>query len=233
MKYYIAVPTIVAYKELVKCIETIKESDVPELDVCIYNNGKNEAIVDFLTQLSADERFYYIQAEQNMGCSASWNIMINRAFMKGADRVLVINDDLVFADPEGIKRMMDTSAHNPQSLIIGNVNAFSAFVLTPWVYRLVGEFDEGFWPAYFEDNDYHYRCKLQGVETIRVEAGIQTEGSASIKTDSSLNQLNGQSFSINRQRYMDKWGGTPGEEIFLVAWDGKEPNESTKTIMGQ
>ena len=43
---------------------------------------------------------------------------------------------------------------------------FAAFLLSRECWERVGPFDEKFYPAYFEDNDYHYRIQLEGWRAI-------------------------------------------------------------------
>lgn len=44
--------------------------------------------------------------------------------------------------------------------------ALFAFTRDAW--DVVGDFDEGFYPAYFEESDYCYRARLRGIETVMV-----------------------------------------------------------------
>ena len=219
---WIAIPTITAYNELVACVDSILNSNLENISLVIAINGGNSDILDYCQKLTHEKlrEFKYFFNSDNLGCSASWNLMAQYAFMNGAKSVLIINDDLIFSDPDGIVNMFKVSAENPEALIIGNVNAFSSFVLTTKVYKQVGQFDENFWPAYFEDNDYHHRCDLEGIKTIKVEAGIMTVGSVSIKTNERLAALNNLTFKYNQQYFEDKWGGPPGCTKFSKAFDG-------------
>ncbi len=66
---------------------------------------------------------------------------------------------------------------NPQDILIYDSNLkkdvpeaecpdFSNFVINREIFREVGEFDEGFRPAYHEDRDFHFRIKLAGISAI-------------------------------------------------------------------
>jgi GT2 family glycosyltransferase len=79
-------------------------------------------------------------------------------------------------------------------------------------YTLVGQFDEAFYPAYFEDNDYKYRLKLKNVDS-QIQTFLDPiiyRNSMSMQKDKAL----ASGFMKNRDYYIAKWGGRPGEEKF-------------------
>lgn len=89
---------------------------------------------------------------------------------------------------------------------------FSAFMVNRNCWEDVGEFDELFFPAYYEDNDYHYRMTLAGYEAICLPTamfyhyGSRTQNEALSRpiTDS----------SHQHKRYVGKWGGSPEHETY-------------------
>lgn len=87
------------------------------------------------------------------------------------------------------------------------------FILSYDTFVTVGEFDENFKGAYFEDNDYLYRCKQAGIiieETELMNPEVYHQ-SMSIRKDPSLNE----NFENNKQYYIQKWGGVPTEEQYV------------------
>ena len=73
-------------------------------------------------------------------------------------------------------------------------------------------FDEAIFPAYFEDNDFYHRFTSRFpdryiAELASFEPDVQ-RNSASCAKDSTLNAR----FATNRDYYICKWGGPPGEE---------------------
>ena len=95
---------------------------------------------------------------------------------------------------------------------------FSAFMINKKCWDVVGEFDENFNPAYFEDNDYHRRINLSGMKAIVFPPAVFYHyGSRTklerLKTESE--QLINHQFEKNRDYYVRKWGGLPGNETFL------------------
>lgn len=89
--------------------------------------------------------------------------------------------------------------------------------------------DWSFFPVYYDDNDYHYRCKLAGVEWIEDWATGSTHGdgvhgaSVTIRSDPAARLANDRSFQHNARAYVAKWGGGPGHERFTTPWDSGMP----------
>jgi hypothetical protein len=87
----------------------------------------------------------------------------------------------------------------------------------------VGLFDEwSFFPIYYDDDDLERRCHLGGVEWLTYDGGIQHNQSATL-VHAEFSEANGRTFPINRQAYIDKWGGLPGRETFTTPWNGDYP----------
>lgn len=102
---------------------------------------------------------------------------------------------------------------------------------------LVGLFDEwSFWPLYFDDNDYAYRCSLAGVNVNYNEWSIR-EGadgfatSMTVNSDKDIAFKNSRTYAINKAAYFDKWGGGPGEETFKTPWNQNVPIWATRPNM--
>ena len=91
------------------------------------------------------------------------------------------------------------------------------FLLSNKVHKIVGDFDERFFPAYYEDNDYHQRLKLDlfKVEQHEFMNPEIYRNSMTIEKNRSLNSR----FEINKQYYIEKWGGVPGEEKFSIPFN--------------
>jgi hypothetical protein len=150
-----------------------------------------------------------IQNKSNIGVAASWNVMCKMAFHMGYSHIAIINDDVIsqkYADD-----LEDYIDDIGAGLYLGYKN-FSMFILSLKTYDLVGKFDENFKGAYFEDKDYLWRCKQEGVIIEQSEI-LNPEvfySSKSIEKDPSLNK----NFESNKQYYIEKWGGVPSEEKF-------------------
>jgi GT2 family glycosyltransferase len=99
---------------------------------------------------------------------------------------------------------------------------FSAFALSRRCWKEVGEFDEIFAPAYFEDNDYHYRIKLAGMDAITYPpAMFYHYGSRTLEeaSENGKRTVTSEAFNRNRAMYGMKWGGRPGGETYTTPYD--------------
>jgi len=94
---------------------------------------------------------------------------------------------------------------------------FSAFMLDRRTWEEVGEMDELFAPAYFEDNDYHYRMKLLDFVAIVYPPALFYHFGSGTQNEANENKLPivpGPLFENNRASYARKWGGVPGQEKY-------------------
>jgi GT2 family glycosyltransferase len=94
---------------------------------------------------------------------------------------------------------------------------FACFMITKRCWKEVGRFDEKFFPAYFEDNDYHRRILMAGMQArIVPQAPYYHYGS---KTQHSGQGADHSQFQINQGYYKRKWGGLPGAEVYATPFN--------------
>jgi GT2 family glycosyltransferase len=87
--------------------------------------------------------------------------------------------------------------------------------LNPIALERLGCFDENFYPAYCEDQDYARRAALAGLEEGNCgDTEVFHAGSTAILTDYALRKQNEVSQSLNQAYYRRKWGGDPGTERY-------------------
>lgn len=171
-----------------------------------------------------------IHPQSNRGCAGSWNLLHKLA---APLPIVLVNADCAVA-PDTFERLFDT----PTPALVC-ANGFSCFRMDEAIWTQVGEFDEGYWPVYWEDTDYRYRCKLLGVpihewdleprtkisEGREISARGITHGKAG---DGGYNGWTGEKFTwfyerlhANQARYVAKWGcvgGEAGHETFTTPW---------------
>lgn len=157
----------------------------------------------------------------NLGTCASWNLIMNFGQISGYDGAFITGDDVTIDTEWGLSLMVEAAERDPDRLYFVQGLGFSGFCVTKQVLHRVGWFDEGFWPAYFEDNDYHWRAKQVGVEWSDVPIKVSHVGSGSLKgwkewEDYNANRV----FVTNQRRYVEKWGGGPGHEQWTEPWHG-------------
>jgi GT2 family glycosyltransferase len=181
--------------------------------------------------------------EKRMAVTVSWNLGINQAIRKGADYILVVNDDILFSPwtIDGLVSYFESAddsiaivtGHNVRGQIenpddifswpcpeFPNVDEehpdFACFMIKPSTIENIGNFDENFTPAYFEDNDYHRRINLLGYKArFTASAPYYHYGSRTQNNDSNIPVVPPFAFELNRAYYINKWQGDVGSETAL------------------
>jgi GT2 family glycosyltransferase len=150
----------------------------------------------------------------NLGVSASWNWVLKKAFENGYTHVAILNDDIVW--DQSIRKIESFIQKNPAGFYSFG-GTWCCFVLSYETFLTVGGFDEGFYPAYFEDNDYCYRCRLAAIPRVidPIFSPTVYRNSMTIEKDSNLNQ----NFDRNKKLFINKWGGEPGQEKYLFPYN--------------
>ena len=197
--FSIGIPTLNRFDLLLPSLK-LYIKDFPDVQIFIVDNGKQS--IPFI------ENITIIKTEQNIGVGASWNILCKYCFLK-SENALILNDDIY----------LGKSKENIEELIIKKPNTFltatpdwCAFIIPKSIYEKVGDFDECFFPAYYEDNSYAYRMKLKGIAKLSTPYlnPITYRVSKSIEKDSSIFNYR----KKNRDLYVEMWGGLPEREKF-------------------
>lgn len=154
-----------------------------------------------------------IRPEHNLGVAASWNA-IARATPDAAWWAIV-GFDVTFApgDLDRLTKHMETTGG---CALLGGFSAFG------WDHAAIegaGWFDENFHPAYFEDNDYDYRCRLANVPLVGLPAGLAHRISSTIGSSVTYSRENARTFPYNALYYKQKWGGLPRHERFTTPFN--------------
>jgi len=139
-------------------------------------NKRNDSITEFAMGFNG----------WNAGVAVGWNQLIKMALEWKATKILICNNDIAFG-PRTINGMV--GAYNrlresvPETVMVTAANKtknpnqlaeiaqewkyeehpdFSCFMITPETIERVGMFSEDYKPAFFEDNDMHWRILLMG-----------------------------------------------------------------------
>lgn len=179
---------------------------------------------------------------ENLGVSGGWNLGMKMAIEAGIERVIVPNDDVTFY-PGTLETIYNTLADKvfvtPTSLNGGKPWDKEEYVEAPdfscWAARpadlvdAVGWFDEGFFPAYFEDNDMHWRMRMAGLPgSRRLDTYTWHQGSATNNVDRDNPVVNEWQFMLCQNYYLDKWGGLPGAEKYATPFN--DPSKDYKWV---
>jgi GT2 family glycosyltransferase len=207
------------------------ESDRHRVGVHLFLHSAHGPTASACARLAARPQVRYRPIGWNQGLSRSWNEGLLDAFGRGADLVIVANDDIVFG-PGDLDRLAGTAAEHPESFIVTCAgphvgyryrlpsHGYACFAVNPIALERIGCFDENFFPAYCEDQDYSRRAALAGLpESNCPDTEVTHRGSASIGRDPFLAAANAQTHGRNLEYYRRKWGGDAGKERFTSPFD--------------
>jgi len=173
--------------------------DFIDTDLFIVDNG-NQGIMFTPAQI--------LTLEKNIGVGASWNLMLKKIF-ENNNYALILNDDIYLG--KKIHEIIALIQSKPDKFIRATPD-WCAFIIPKSVYEAVGDFDEIFYPAYYEDKSYEYRMKLKGIPII-VSPDLnpyQYSNSRSAEKDPTLLENR----KKNKKLFIEMWGGEPEREKF-------------------
>jgi GT2 family glycosyltransferase len=185
-----------------------------------FSGSKEQADKVNGVQYPSNIEVIWTRSENNLGVAASWNLFLKIAFeIKDYSAVIIANDDIILGN-NTLQSILEKAKEFPDAVISAGPedsrgNEFSLFYIPRSVHELIGNFDEQFYPAYFEDNDYQYRMKLNNVPLIKSGGdAYYHKGSATINTYTPERmKKHHHDFDENEFRYVQTWGGIPGKEV--------------------
>lgn len=225
------------------------ESKYP-LKIFLYNNGSKEGIDKTMSERVLEGDVEYVRSFTNIGVAAAWNRGLHHLFsFENINNVLVLNND-VLLHPEAIDRLVAAIDSNYFPIITGtdvakqcarpvDINTirlpdahyytdapeFSCFMISRAGYKMIGDFDTKFFPAYYEDNDYHYRAKLLKERLVKLNTALYYHyGSRTIRENKDVDDVVNTYYLQNERYYVTKWGGKPGEEKYKTPFN-EQKNE--------
>ena len=218
MKVTLLVPTLSRF-DLLKRLLRSEEDQTRRADNIIIIDNSNGKLGKLRGQ---------IVSANNLGVAGSWNLGLNM-LKNEKDHLLIIGNDDNKLTPIAIEEFVRLAEENPTHGFFGTHGAlFSLFAVRPDIaIKTIGYFDDGFYPAYYEDNDYHYRMKLAGLDFIYTnkelfELGVDGAGSqtlnSSITSDEDRDMIF-KGFQANKSRYKAKWGGEPHKEKYTTPFN--------------
>jgi GT2 family glycosyltransferase len=124
-------------------------------------------------------------------------------------------------NPGSLRSVAGLPPPNEDDVGIWHLCNWNFFAINAWVIFKVGWFDENFYPAYKEDQDYAYRCKLAGIERKDLPGASGTHlGSQTIASDPHYAARNHDThFNWNQSHYIMKWGADSGSERFATPYN--------------
>lgn len=119
---------------------------------------------------------FVLSMPTNLGVAASWNLGIKSS--PYAPWWMISNFDVTF--PRGsLDRLAEESESGALTLAQASP-PWSCFTIGENVVAEVGLFDEGFYPAYYEDLDYTRRCASGGAKVVHSTAPVHHDNSSTL-----------------------------------------------------
>lgn len=219
----LCIPTLNRYDKLEECVRSALWGKTPPEKIYIIDNGGELNLSEFCDKFPEDEdKLIFWVSSENLGVSKSWN-----KFLTEVEYPMIIsNDDIVFGryDISNFIKAYNTYTEHVlfHSDSIPQVNMFSCFIVRKRLVNTIGLFDEHFYPAYYEDNDYRYRIKLAGFDEMIMKVSTEMRHSNSSTLANYTNeemQNHHRTFTANRDYYIRKWGGLPEKETYIKPFD--------------
>lgn len=196
-----------------------------DVDLTIFTHSNDPRVLSVACAAAANSEVMLEDHRQNRGLAKSWNDGLLISWKVGYDATIIFGDDCVFSYGD-IKLIAETAVANPQTHMVtcGGYNGaakatvpdhgYSCFAITAAAIEKIGAFDQNFFPAYYEDNDYDRRAKLLGFTRVELpQAGVVHEGSGSLfKAGPELARQHSITFPLCGAYYLRKWGGGPAIE---------------------
>lgn len=103
--------------ETIPCIESLLAAGAPAGQIVVVDNGSQDDSVERLAECFGHQ-IHLISHPHNLGFAGGNNIGIEYALGRGAEWVLLINNDTI-VDPTFLQELMDAVAQHPTHQIIG------------------------------------------------------------------------------------------------------------------
>jgi GT2 family glycosyltransferase len=191
------VPVLNRYDLLDRMVSSI---DYPVGHLLIIDNGASTVMEDMAVDVPACvEHTTYLPMPANLGVAASWNLGIKS--FPYAERWFFSSNDVQF-EPGALQGLSE--ARSDEITLSGAFPYWQAFALGYEAVKRVGLFDEGFFPAYFEDNDYQRRAEHAEVTIRKVDVPMIHDNSSTIRSDERLSHENSRTFASNQTHFSEK-----------------------------
>jgi GT2 family glycosyltransferase len=217
----LTIPTLNQYESLQSLVRCI---DYPVGHLLIIDNGgelESVGIPDCVEQCTI------LNMPSNLGVAASWNLAI-KSFPH--DPVVYVASDDVMFQPGSLEIWANESAED-RIVVSHQYPFFQIFSVGEEVIKEVGLFDEGLYPANFEDDDYRWRTELKGFDVIEAKIPLLHKKHATIRSSDYFVRRNVVTFRAN-EKYLaakkERGDVSSGEWSLKIrrenSWDGEIDN---------
>jgi GT2 family glycosyltransferase len=213
-RVFVGIPILNRADLLERCLDHI---DHPAQLLVVDNNSVDRRFDARLRRLARERGFELARQPRNLGVAASWNLIVRTGIARGFDLVFIGSND-TFLHPGSLAAVLELE--KPDDEVVWHLASWNFFAIHRRAIDRVGWFDENFYPAYKEDQDYAYRCSLAGVKRIQAYftgAGAEHLGSQTIHSDAHYFACNRHThLRLNMAYYRRKWGGNRGCERYVT-----------------
>ena len=235
MKIAIIIPAVNCLEYTKKTIKSIKTKY--DHQIIFIDDGSTDGTKEW-----AKEQNMITYTDPRTGSLAgNWNLGIKRGLQENCDLFLIINNDIILSPTtiDNLVKKIETKKYvlvsavdhhegfdnNPEKMMDNYVEYvedekdcyhpdFSCFMISKDTINKIGYFDENFFVAYFEDNDYHARIVLSGEKAIATTSALFYHfGSITANKNKSLTQVVADAFDNNKEYFKDKYGCYPVHNV--------------------
>jgi hypothetical protein len=141
------------------------------------------------------------------------------ACQRQVEYLIFMHNDAECVDSVALQILNCARARPNTGVVFTYYDAFAVFNVG--AIRDVGPWDETFgW--YFSDNDYYRRMQLRNWERYNFGGDrVIHHGSQTQRSDPAVSAEVGTSWQWHEAHYRHKWGGGPGNESYLIPYNGK------------
>jgi GT2 family glycosyltransferase len=186
------VPVLNRYDLLQRMLDSV---DVSVDHLLIIDNGLGTDTLELSDKFA---KVTHLRMPANLGVAGSWNLGIKS--FPYAHRWFIVSNDVVF-QAGALEKL--SQARRDEITLTADAPNWQAFALGDEAVTDLGLFDEcGFYPAYFEDNDYIRRAQFAGVNIRKLDIDLHHDNSSTIK--SGYQSKNDKTFFANQRYYQSK-----------------------------
>lgn len=187
------VPVLNRYDLLQRMLNSVDE--YVEHLLIIDNGGRADSLMFPKTA----QNVHFLQLPSNLGVAASWNLGIK--LFPHHERWFFASNDMVF-HPGAISTL--AQAARDEITLTNTFPYWQTFAVGDAVVDHIGLFDEGLYPAYFEDNDFQRRAQKAGFNVRMLDIPNSHDNSSTINSDADLMGKNITTFAYNQHYYEKK-----------------------------
>jgi GT2 family glycosyltransferase len=104
------------YEASVRCVESLKRQDYPHLEIFVVDNASTDGSAERLQSVTG---VIQLSNPENLGYAGGNNVGLRAALARGADVVLVVNNDAVVKSTHMISRLIEVFTSTPRCGILG------------------------------------------------------------------------------------------------------------------